>query len=71
MTVQDAVLIAALLFLGVGVLRDVTRSAADKGAGNGPLDGTFRPVSWTGFSRGLPWYLTGALLLVMVAWGEW
>jgi len=71
MTVQDAVLIAALLFLGVGVLRDITRSETDKGAGGGMLDGTFRPQSWAGFLRGLPWYLAGALLLALVAWGNW
>lgn len=71
MTVQDAVLIAAVLLLGVGVLRDISRSEDEKGAGNGPLNGTFRPFAWTGFSRGLPWYLAGVLLLVVVAWGNW
>jgi len=48
MTARDAVLIAALLFLGVGVLRDITRSEGDKGAAGGPLAGTLRRQSWAG-----------------------
>lgn len=71
MTVQGAVLILALLLVSVGVFRDITRSTEDKGAGSGVLDGTFRPQSWTGFARGLPWYITGAFLLAIVAWGNW
>ena len=63
MTSRDAVLIAALLFLGVGVLRDITRAEGDKGAGGGPLAGTLRRQSWAGFLRGLLWYLAGSQLL--------
>jgi hypothetical protein len=49
--------------LGVGVLRDITRSEGDKGAAGGPLAGTLRRQSWAGFLRGLPWYVAGSQLL--------
>ncbi|MDC5696295.1 hypothetical protein OO014_03430 [Intrasporangium calvum] len=70
MTSRDATLVVALVLLAVGVFRDVARSAREKGAPNGPLGGTLRPVSWGGFIRGLPWYVAGGLLLAVVAWGD-
>ncbi|GAA4386642.1 hypothetical protein GCM10023153_00440 [Ornithinibacter aureus] len=71
MTIQSGVLILALLCLGVGIVSDVVISEKVKGPNRGPLDGTFRPQSWRGFSTGLPWYLLGAFLLLLVAWGHW
>ena len=71
MTIQSGVLIVALLCMAVGIVLDVVISEKVKGASGGPLDGTFRPQSWRGLSTGLPWYLLGAFLLLLVAWGEW
>lgn len=71
MTSQDATLIVALVLLVVGVVRDVARSARDKGTVNGPLGGTLRPSSWGGLARGLPWYVAGGFLLAVVAWRNW
>ena len=71
MAARDVVLVAALAMLAVGVLRDVIQSERDKGPSGGPLGGTFRPSSWPGFLKGLPWYLAGGLLLALVAWGNW
>ena len=67
MTIQSGVLIVALLCLAVGIVLDVVISEKVKGPGQG----WFRPQSWRGFSTGLPWYLLGAFLLLLVAWGEW
>ena len=71
MTVQVAILILGMACLSVGVVRDVTRSEQDKGSGEGPLGGALRPLSWAGFTRGLPWYVVGGLLVAVVAWGSW
>lgn len=71
MTPRDATLVVAPILLAVGAVRDFARSERDKGAGNGSLRGTLRPVSWDGFTRGLPWYVAGALQLTVVAWGKW
>lgn len=71
MTLQGAILVLGLACLAVGAFRDITRSEKDKGGGGGPLGGTLRPQSWAGFTRGLPWYLVGALLVSLVAWGTW
>jgi hypothetical protein len=65
----DVVLVAGLVFLSIGALRDMRRSEADKGPGNGPFNGTFRPVSLSGLRRGLPWYVVGGLLIALAAWG--
>lgn len=70
MTFRGATLVVALVLLAVGVVRDVARSERDKGAINGPLGGTLRPVSWRGFIRGLPWYVAGGLLFAVVGWGD-
>ena len=60
-------MVAALVTLAIGVLLDVVQSEREKGPGGGPLDGTLRPLSWSGLRRGLPWYLTGSLLFAVVA----
>jgi hypothetical protein len=71
MTARDAVLIAALLFLGVGVRRDITRSQGDKGGWRRTV-GRHTPTPIMGrLLRGLPWYLAGSQLLAIVAWGNW
>lgn len=70
MTAQGAVLLLALLCLAIGVLRDIARSEQGTGL-QGPLGGTLRPQSWAGFSRGLPCFVVGALLVAVVAWGRW
>ena len=70
MTIQSGVLILALLCLGVGIVSDVVISEKVKGPNRGPLDGTFRPQSWRGFSTGLPWYLLRAFRPLRAAWGH-
>jgi hypothetical protein len=68
MTYGDVLLVAALTFVGVGIVRDVTISDRVKGPTCGLFGGTLRPCSWRGFTAGLPWYLASAVLFGIVAW---
>lgn len=64
---MGAVLVAAAMGVAaVGVVRDIRRSASDKGPNGGP-GGTLRSSSWAGFGAGLPFYLVAVLLLLLAA----